>query len=102
MRTNSKAAAICFFLGAVSSLLSCTAPKEERYGFVALLGRDTISIESISRRGNELTSDEADRFPIVRIRHTVVELNDDGSIRHLVMDIHSPSEPAGQRDRKVV
>lgn len=67
-----------------------------------MLGRDTISIESISRRGNTLTSDEVDRFPGVRIRHTVVDLNDDGSIRHLVMNIHTPSEPSGQRDRKVV
>jgi hypothetical protein len=32
----------------------------------------------------------------------VVDLNDDGSIRHLVMNIHTPSEPSGQRDRIVV
>jgi hypothetical protein len=95
-------AAICFFLSVVVSLLSCNAPKPERYGFLTMLGHDTISIESISRQGNNLTSDEVDRFPSVRIRHTVVDLNDDGSIRHLVMDIHTPSEPSGQRDRKVV
>ena len=41
-------------------------------------------------------------FHVCEIRHTVVNLNDDGSIRHLVMDIHTPSEPPGQRDRKVV
>ena len=67
-----------------------------------MLGHDTISIENITRQGNTLTSDEVDRFPRVRIRHTEVNLNDDGSIRHLVMDIHTPSEPSGQRDRKVV
>src|ERR1700740_2000421 len=97
-----KHALICFFLSAVVSLLSCNAPKPERYGFLTLLGRDTISIEGISRQGNTLTSDEVDRFPRVRIRHTVVDLNDDGSIRHLVMNIHTPSEPSGQRDRNVV
>jgi len=74
----------------------------DRYGFLTLLGRDTISVESVSRQGNTLTSDEVDRFPSVKIRHTVVDLNNDGSIRHLVMDIHTPSEPSGQRDRKVV
>jgi hypothetical protein len=95
-------AVICFVLGAVVSLLSCNAPKVERYGFLTLLGRDTISIESISRQGNTLTSDEVDRFPRVRIRHTVVDLTDDGSISHLVMNIHTPSEQPGQRDRKVV
>ncbi len=97
-----KPAAICFFLIAVVSLLSCNAPKVKRYGFLTMLGRDTISIESISRQGNRLTSDEVDRFPGVERRHTVVDLNDDGSIRHLVMIIHTPSEPSGQRDRKVV
>src|ERR1700761_1282722 len=83
-------------------LLSCHPAPVKTYGFIAMLGNDTVSIENISRQGNTLTSDEADRFPRVRIRHTVVDLNDDGSIRHLVMDIHTPSEPSGQRDRKVV
>jgi hypothetical protein len=97
-----KPAAICFFLSAIVSLLSCNAPIVERYGFLTMLGRDTISVESITRQGNRLTSDEVDRFPGVRTRHTVVDLNDDGSIRHLEMNIHTPSEPSGQRDRKVV
>jgi hypothetical protein len=97
-----QAALICFFLSAVVSSLSCNTPKPERYGFLTMLGHDTISIEGIRRQGNTLTSDEVDRFPRVRIRHTVVDLNDDGSIRHLVMNIHTPSEPSGQRDRKVV
>ncbi len=97
-----KPTSICFFLCTVISSLSCNAPKPQRYGFVTMLGNDTISIEGISRQGNTFTSDEVDRFPRVRIRHTVVDLNDDGSIRHLVMNIHTPSEPSGQRDRKVV
>src|SRR5580704_3962519 len=92
----------CFFIGAVVLLVSCNAPPVRQYGFLTMLGHDTISLESITRQGNNLTSDEVDRFPRVRIRHTVVKLNDDGSIRHLEMDIHTPSEPSGQRDRKVV
>jgi hypothetical protein len=97
-----KHAVIIFFLITVFSLLSCHTPPAERYGFLAMLGRDTISIENVTRQGNTLTSDEVDRFPRLQIRHTVVDLNDDGSIRHLIMDIHTPSEPPGQRDRKVV
>jgi len=97
-----KPAVIRFFVCAVVSLLSCNAPIAKRYGFLTMLGHDTISLESITRQGNTLTTDEVDRFPSVRIRHTVVNLNDDGSIRHLEMDIHTPSEPSGQRDRKVV
>ncbi len=38
----------------------------------------------------------------VRIRHTVVKLDGDGSIRHLEMKIHTPSEPSAERDRTVV
>ena len=67
-----------------------------------MLGQDTISVETIIRQGNTLETDEVDRFPRVRIRHTVVTLNDDGSIRHLVMDIQTPSEPSGERNRIVV
>ena len=58
-----KPVVICLFLSAVVSLLSCNPPKLEQYGFLTMLGRDTISIESISRQGNTLTSDEVDRFP---------------------------------------
>src|ERR1044071_5057488 len=97
-----KPAAVCFFLSAMVWLLSCNTPPAARYGFLTMLGHDTISVESITRQGNTLTSDEVDRFPLVRIRHTVVNLTDSGSIRHLVMDIHTPSEPSAQRDRKVV
>jgi len=98
-------AVICFFLATIVSMPSCNTshtPAAEHYGFLTMLGNDTISVESVTRQGNTLTSDEVDRFPRVTIRDTTVDLNDDGSIRHLVMDIHTPSEPTGQRDRKVV
>jgi len=85
-------------------VLAACAPNgpAERYGFVARLGRDTVSLESVTRSGNTLTSDEVDRFPRVRQRHTVVTLGPGDVIRHLVMDIHTPSEPADERDRHVV
>lgn len=83
-------------------LVSCRTAPAKRYGFLAMLGQDTISVETIIRQGNTLESDEVDRFPRVRIRHTVVKLNDDGSIRHLEMEIRTPSEPSAGRDRTVV
>lgn len=83
-------------------LASCsTNTPAEQYGFIARLGRDTVSVESVTRRGNSLVSDEVDRFPRVRQRHTEITLGDDGSIKRLVMDIHTPSEPEDQRDRRV-
>ena len=74
----------------------------ENYGFIAKLGNDTVSVERVTRRGNKLTSDEVDRFPRVRQRHSEIEVGPDGGIRHLTMDIHTPSEAENQRDRKVV
>ena len=97
-----KPAFIFFSISAVFSLLACNTAPTQRYGFVTMLGSDTISVESVTRQGNTITSDEADRFPRVEVRHTVVDLNDNGSILHLLMDIQTPSEPPGQRNRKVI
>ncbi len=87
---------------AALALLACSpAAPAERYGFIARLGRDTVSVESVTRRGNTITIDGVDRFPRVRRRHTEIELGDDGAVRHLAMDVHTPSEPAEQRERRV-
>src|SRR5438093_4210905 len=83
-------------------LAACSRQPMERYGFVARLGNDTVSLESVSRRGNTVTSDEVDRFPRLRKRHTVVTLGPAGEIRRLVMEIETPSEPANERERRVV
>ncbi|GLC23828.1 DUF2911 domain-containing protein [Roseisolibacter agri] len=87
---------------ATLALLACgpTGPVE-RYGFITRLGRDTVAVESVTRRGNDVTVDAIDRFPRVRRRHAEITLGDDGGIRRLVVEIHTPSEPARQRDRRV-
>jgi len=92
------------FVLAALTLAACgpAAPAAERYGFVARLGRDTVSVESVTRLGDTVTSDAVDRFPRVRRRHTRIELGPGGEIRRLAMDIHTPSEPAAQRERHVV
>jgi hypothetical protein len=74
----------------------------EQYGFIARLGKDTVSVERIARRGDEIVSDEVDRFPRVRRRHTTIRLAANGTIEHLEMDITTPSEPSNQRERHVV
>ena len=88
--------------GGISVLLvwGCSRPAE-RYGFVARLGNDTVSLESVSRQGNTVTSDEIDRFPRLRKRHTVATLGPEGELRHLVMDIVTPSEQEKQRTTHV-
>ena len=85
------------------ALAACRASAPpQRYGFLALLGRDTISLESVTRTADTLVSDEVDRFPRVRRRHTRIIVGPDGGIRHLEMDIRTPSEPPAQRLRHVV
>lgn len=85
------------------SLAACrSSGSGERYGFIARLGRDTVSVERVTRSGNTLMSDEVDRFPRVRRRHTEIILAPDGGVRHLTMDIRSPSEPPAGRERHVV
>jgi hypothetical protein len=88
-------------LAALAAFACRPAEPEQRYGFIARLGNDTVSVESISRRGNTVVVDGVDRFPRVRRRHTEIELGPGSAIRHLVMDIHTPSEPANQRERHV-
>jgi len=91
-----------FALAALAALACSPAAPAEQYGFVARLGRDTVSLERVTRRGDTVTTDAVDRFPRVRRRHTRIELRPDGGIRRLVMDIHTPSEPAAERERRVV
>ena len=91
-----------FALLALAAVACTPGAPAEHYGFVARLGRDTVSVEQVTRSGNTVTSDAVDRFPRVRRRHTRIELRPDGGIRRLVMDIHTPSEPAAQRERHVV
>jgi hypothetical protein len=86
----------------VLAAVGCRAAgPEQKYGFIARLGSDTISVESITRRGNKVVVDGVDRFPRVSRRHTEIELGDASTIRHLAMDIHTPSEPAKERERHV-
>ena len=89
------------FIATVAVVACGPATPEQRYGFIARLGNDTISLESVTRRGNTVIVDGVDRFPRVRRRHTEIELGPGSTIRHLVMDIHTPSEPANQRERHV-
>jgi hypothetical protein len=75
-----------YFIAAGLALAACRPSQpEEHYGFITRLGRDTIAVERVTRQGNRVTSDEADRFPRVRQRHTQIELGPKGGIRRLVM-----------------
>lgn len=90
---------LCFAL----VLAACDAPRPtERYGFVAVLGRDTVSVERVERSSTRLVTDGVDRFPFVRGRHSEFDLDADGKITHMVMDVRTPNgrSPA-ERGRRI-
>jgi Protein of unknown function (DUF2911) len=73
--------------------LACSSTIEapERYGFVTVLGNDTVSVERIERSPTRLVTDGVDRWPFVRRRHTEFDLTPDGRIRRMVMDVRTPN-----------
>jgi hypothetical protein len=78
------------------------APPPERYGFVTMLGNDTVAVERITRSPTRLVTDGVDRWPFVRRRHTEFDLNPDGTIRHMVMDVRTPNgRTPRERGRRV-
>jgi hypothetical protein len=90
--------ALCLF----SLGCSETGPTEQ-YGFLARLGQDTISLERVARYPGRLVSEEVDRFPEVRQRHTEITLAPDGSLRRMDMRVRIPSaqEPRS-KERRIV
>jgi len=84
-------------------VLACSDPTPpERYGFVTTLGNDTVAVERVARSPTRLVTDGVDRWPFVRRRHTEFELNPDGTIRHMVMDVRIPNgRSPKERGRRV-
>jgi hypothetical protein len=95
-------AAVVGCLLALLFLACSSATPAERYGFVAVLGNDTVSVERIERSPTRLVTDGVDRWPFVRRRHTEFDLAADGSIRGMVMDIRTPNgRSPRERGRRV-
>jgi imidazolonepropionase-like amidohydrolase len=73
-----------------------------RYGFVTTLGHDSVSVERIERSAARLVTDGVDRWPFVRRRHTEFDLNQNGTVRHMVMDVRTPNgRSPRERGRRV-
>jgi hypothetical protein len=74
---------------------ACTGP--ETYGFVAVLGNDTTSVERVTRSGHRITGDAIGRSPEVTRRHWEAELGANGVITHWSMDTDIPNGPPDGR-----
>ena len=71
---------------------ACT--QSETYGFVAVLGNDTTSVERVTRSGHRIVGDAIGRSPTVTRRHWQAELGPNGVITHWSMDTDIPNGPA--------
>ena len=82
-------------LALVLVLGACTRP--ETYGFVAVLGNDTTSVERVTRTGDRIVGDAIGRSPTVTRRHWEAELGPHGVITHWSMDTDIPNAPSDQQ-----
>ena len=74
---------------------ACTGP--ETYGFVAVLGNDTTSVERVTRTGHRIVGDAIGRSPTVTRRHWEADLGPNGVIAHWSMDTDIPNAPPDGR-----
>jgi hypothetical protein len=75
----------------ILGVASCARP--QTYGFVAVLGNDTTSIERVTRTGNHIVGDAIGRSPAVTRRHWEAELGPNGAITSWSMDTYIPNAP---------
>jgi len=71
--------------------------RSETYGFVAVLGNDTTSVERVTRTGHRIIGDAIGRSPAVTRRHWQAELDPSGVITHWSMDTDIPNAPPDGR-----
>ncbi|MFI5279137.1 MAG: DUF2911 domain-containing protein, partial [Gemmatimonadales bacterium] len=65
--------------------------RSETYGFVAVLGNDTTSVERVTRTAGRIVGDAIGRSPSVTRRHWEVELGPSGAITRWSMDTYIPN-----------
>lgn len=81
-----------FFLPlALAGVAACGDRGAEHYGFVTVLGRDTVGVERIERTPERITTEGVDRWPAVRQRETELQLNPDGTLHFMQMDVRTPN-----------
>ena len=71
--------------------------RSETYGFVAVLGNDTTSVERVTRTGHRIIGDAIGRSPTVTRRHWEADLGPNGVIAHWSMDTDIPNGPPDGR-----
>jgi hypothetical protein len=82
-------------LATLAALMLGLAPcaRTQTYGFVAVLGNDTTSVERVTRKGNHIVGDAIGRSPAVTRRHWEAKLGSNGVITSWSMDTYIPNAP---------
>lgn len=82
----------------IAALTSATCARQETYGFVAVLGNDTTSVERVTRTATHIVGEAIGRSPTVTRRHWEADLGPDGAITSWRMDTEIPNAaPDAQR-----
>lgn len=81
---------IALAAGLALALAGGAAAAEYRYGFVVTLGRDTTSLERVTRSAHRLEVEQVTRAPRVLKRHYTYELDAKGRIRDFSIVVTSP------------
>lgn len=68
----------------------------QTYGLISRLGRDTVTVERITRTGDKVVGDIIERSPRVVQRHYEATLKSDGSIELFVLDTKVLNPDAGR------
>ena len=89
MTTSAPIAALLLVLGGCA--------RSETYGFIAVLGNDTTSVERVTRTGRHIVGDAIGRSPAVTRRRWQAELGPGGAITSWSMDTYIPNAPADQQ-----
>lgn len=80
--------------GLVLALAGPAAAAEEHSGFVVTLGRDTTSVERVTRSASRLEVEQVTRAPRVLRRHYVYELDKQGLIQGFSIVVTAPGAAA--------
>jgi hypothetical protein len=88
--------ATAFVATAVALTAWRTTDGTSRGGFVTLLGRDTVALESFTRTSARLDGDIVVRVPGTVHFHYVIERDAEGTLARTAMDVHAPGLRAAE------
>lgn len=85
-----------FVVLTLSLLAPHTADAQQTYGLISRLGRDTVTVERITRTANRVVGDLVERSPRLLQRHYEATLAADGSVELFIIDTKALNPDTGR------